>query len=176
MAIYKLSITIVDAKGKPSRTTLYNPDTNSIGTPIDIVALINAGVAMTEIIAKLAKGGVSGASLCVDLGSQIGSAQFVPDADSDVEEGALFNFRTLSNFFTRSRIPTFDEAKLVPGTDDVDLTDPDVAAYTSAMLTGVSVNDSEGNPITVNFSDSRGDDVNVMESAYESFQSSGKRR
>lgn len=170
MAVVSLTYTVVDNKGEQSTITLYTTDNQ------DLTALINAAIQTAQLIANVLTGKlVEKASLCVniDLGILSNNTAAV---GSDVEEGALFFFETAAGVDKRNRLPTFDEAKIITGTRDVDGTDVDVLALQSQIAGGASVEDGTGATVSVTFGDSRGSDITIAGEAYESFQSSRNRR
>lgn len=83
-----------------------------------------------------------------------------PIGGSDVEEGALFNFRTVNNYPTKFRVATFKEEFMVAGTENVDLSDLTVQAFFEAVEVGL------GTP-AVQPSDWHSDDISVLVSAYD---------
>lgn len=105
-------------------------------------------------------------TLSVDLEPTIRSAPLV---GSDVEEGAQLIWRTVGGFVARQRIPTFDEALILPGTREVDTSDGDVAAYLQFMS---AQNIEMTEDWTVVVSDSRGDALASLRTAKEDFNRS----
>lgn len=168
MALVAVNFTVVDGKGQESVVTLYTTDS------FTLPQLLAAAVAMVPLVRNMITGGVKSCSLSidVDLASLFGSFPSIPipDADSDTEEGALFIFRTALAHDKRNRIPTFDETLFFSGTREVDIADGQVAPFVTAITAGVSAGGA-----TVTFVDSRLEDINALEDAYESFQSSRKR-
>ncbi len=104
----------------------------------------------------------------VDLPAGLRAA---PSANSDVEEGGRFQFRTANNFFTSSRLPTLDESKVNAGSRDLNLTDADIAAFVQAVISGIDLTAAGGSG-TVTPCDKRNEDVASLEFAREAFQSS----
>lgn len=152
--------TIKDAKGKSSVMKMNMPDSADIAIAKTFIG------STAQLIDPLIKGQIVdlGIGLAVDLpGSGLKTA---PLADSDVEEGARFSWRTAVNSFTNFRIPTFDEAKMVSGTPNVDLTDTDVDDFVQRVLAGQTVG-----LINVSPSDDRGEDITELSSAREDFTS-----
>jgi hypothetical protein len=88
-----------------------------------------------------------------------------------VEEGARFQFATVGGFATGHRVATFTEAKIVPGSRDVDLVDGDVAAWVNALVSGIDTAPAGGSGV-VGASDARNDDIVSLKFAREQFQSS----
>lgn len=84
----------------------------------------------------------------------------IPVADVDGEIQALFNFRNADGKIRSISIPGFDRSYLLPGTDKVNTTNPDVVAF---------VNDYKGGTIV----DLGAVDITDLKSAVEYF---GKKR
>jgi hypothetical protein len=156
-----LVYSVQDAKGKISTVKINFPSNVDIGQVASF-----AGDTAT-MINNIIKGRIvdAGIGLAVDLsGATIRSA---PDPDSDVEEGARFQFEAASGAITGFRLPTFDEAKLVAGTKNVDLADTDVDTFVDRILAGKTTGLVNASP-----SDDRGSDIVNLASARENFQSS----
>lgn len=152
--------TIKDAKGKKATKK------------VNFGASANLGMvrAWAENFAPLLANVIKGQIVDIGIGIGVtlpGGLPTAPDADADVEEGARFNWRTAIGSNTEFRIPTFDEAKLVAGTNQVNTADADVTAVINQMITGHTVALENIQP-----TDERGSDVVALESARESFQSS----
>ncbi len=60
-----------------------------------------------------------------------------PDADSDIEEGALFVYEDADGRFYKQRVPTFLETLILTGTRQVDNSNAAVQALTDAIITGL---------------------------------------
>lgn len=89
-------------------------------------------------------------------------------ADSDVEEGARYQMETGTGFFTAMRLPTFDEALILPGSREVDRVNVSALAFENALELGLVLSSTN----TVQPCDSRGDDIASVVYARESFQAS----
>lgn len=167
MAIPKafVSYTILDAKGQKAVTHINFPLEAAESGFIDV--LTDFAVTTGSIIDALLKGQVFdiGIGISVPMTSVI--RKLTPDADSDVEEGGRFQFITALGSLTGMRLPTFDEAYLLPGTKEVDLSDSEVDAFVDRMTEGRTVT-----LVNVSPSDERGEDIEAISSARESFQSS----
>mgnify|MGYP001039277367 CR=1 FL=1 len=158
----KLIVGVDDGKGESSTIELNMTD------GLLLADYEGAALAMEPIIQNLITGVVSGMNIIVPVALPL--PRPLPDVNSDVEEGALFNWATnVTGVSSRNRIPTFDEAFINPGSRDVDLLDLTVVAFLDAMSTGV------GTP-NVTFEDYRGADITGATSAYELFQRSRTRR
>jgi len=164
MALVTVNLTVVDGKGQESTVALYTTDGYTLPQ------LVAAVIAVAPMVKNLITGGIARAALLIDVDISAISGIGTIDPDSDTEEGAIFIFGTALGHDKRNRIPTFDETKLLSGTREVDLSDLDVASFNNAMIAGVTAGAA-----TVTFVDSRLEDLNAVQDAYESFQSSRKR-
>lgn len=153
-----------DAKGETSTTEINLPTS---------VTLADVGIfagQMALLINPLITGVITRIGIAWTIALPAG-LRAAPVAGSDIEEGGKFQFRTVNNFYTRSRIPTFDEAKIVAGTNEIDQTDADVAAFVTAMVGGLDLS-LEGGSADVQPSDSRDEDIVALDFARENFVSS----
>lgn len=161
---YTIMYSIVDEKGKTSTTEVKIPGattwTNAVIFAQQLALLID----------DLIVGAITRIGITADVelpGGLTASAA----ANSDVEEGARFQFRTENGFFSGLRLPTFDEAKIAAGTRGVNLADADVAAFVTAMEDGIDLT-SYGGSGTVQPCDGREEDLVTLEFAREQFLSS----
>lgn len=153
--------TILDAKGAKSVTKMNFPINVDIGVLQTFVSTT------AELIDALIHGRIvdAGIGLAVDLSGA--TLKATPDVTSDVEEGARFSWSTAVGSNTTFRLPTFNEAFLLPGTRFVDQADTDVDAFVQRVLQGQTVA-----LVNVSPSDDRGEDIEALNSARESFTSS----
>lgn len=87
--------------------------------------------------------------------------------NSDVEEGAKFQFNTLGGYKTGFRLPTFLETLIASNSRAVDLEDSDVAALVNAIEDGLTITGTLIQP-----TDGRSDDITALVSAKEQFLTS----
>lgn len=155
-----VTFSIQDAKGKVSVMKVNFPTTQTLAElsnwAIDAATAINAIITGKVISA--------GAGFEIDLSGA--TIRATPLSLSDVEEGARFIFRSVIGAITQMRLPTFDEDKMLSGTQSVDTADADVDAFLDLILVGDGVGVGFGHP-----SDDHGSDINALESARESFTS-----
>ncbi|HEX2898414.1 MAG TPA: hypothetical protein VHS96_01725, partial [Bacteroidia bacterium] len=128
-------------------------------------------ISMAESIRLLTTGGLykAGVSFEIDLSASnpgLGFAGWGPVATlaSDVQERAEFVFQTANGFLKRLNLPTIDESIFVPNSSVVDTSDPDVAAFVTAMEDGITVNATLIQPV-----DLRGEDITTLVSATENW-------
>jgi len=160
--IVSMFATIQDAPGSESIVRIHMPNNTEIAnfkTFIQDTAII---------IDALIKGKITNLSigLGVDLPGGIKSA---PDSSADVEEGARFIFNAANGGFARVRLPTFDEAKFVTGSDLVNLTDTDVSNFVDQIVDGETINLQAQFPSAADESD-----IVSLESARSAFSSERK--
>lgn len=158
-----IAYTIQDEKGESSTAFLNIPTSFTIAQAIECAQ--DVGVLIDAVIG----GQLTNIGLCY-LVTLPGGIKATPDAGSDVEEGARFQFRTAANHLTRFRLPTFLEDLILAGTNTVDLADTDVDALVDAVVTGNAV--AAGGGTTVTFTDARDEDITAIDAALESFQRS----
>jgi hypothetical protein len=169
MAFYIL-YTIEDRDGKDSNTEIKIPDSALLSNAAIFAA------EMAQLIDPLIRGVIRriGIAFLIDMAGVTG-IKTAALAGADVEEGAKFGFRTAANFFTGLRLPTFDEAFIIDGTDQVDTEDPDVAAFVTAMVSGIDLSGAGGTG-TISPTTNREEDLVALTYAQESFTSSRKAR
>jgi hypothetical protein len=155
---------ITDEKAKVSTTEVKLP---SATTHADVVIFAQE---MASLIDPLLTGAITRIGITQEVSLPSGLSASAA-ANSDVEEGAKFQFRTNGGFFTSLRLATFDEGNIVAGGREVDQTDTDVAAFITAMTTGIDLTGAGGSGV-VQPSDHRDDDVTALDSAREQFVSS----
>jgi len=154
---------IQDGKGKTSTTEINLPAATT---------LANAEV-MAREVAKLINPIIAGAIVRIGLVRHVSlptGLRATAGANSDVEEGAPFQYRPANGLFSGLRLPTFDEANILAGTRTVNLTGA-VATFNTAMLSGVNLEPAGGTG-TVQPCDKRGEDLVALEFAREQFLSS----
>lgn len=157
---------IKDEKGKLSSTEINLPASTAFA---DVILFAGA---MAQAIEPLISGSIErvGIAYIVAL-STITGLKATPAANSDVEEGARFGFKTVNNFVTALRLPTFREDFVQVGTREVDTVDPAVAAFVTAMRTGINLTPLGGTGVVAPV-DKRNEDITTLDSAKEQFVSS----
>lgn len=155
-----VTYSIQDAKGQTSVSKINFPDSADIAVLKDFVTT-TATMINAFITGKIISAGIG---LEVDLSTA--TIRATPLINSDVEEGARFSWATALNTNTQFRIPTFDEAFLFDGTQEVDTTDPAISTFSDRIIAGRTIG-----LVNVSPSDDRGEDINTLVTARESFQS-----
>jgi hypothetical protein len=163
---FEVIYSIKDGKGKNSTCTIALP------TSVSYASAVSFGIEMAKLVDSLITGQITraGVAFVIDL-SVVSGLKSSPGANSDVEEGAKFQFRTVLNHPTGLRLPTFDETYIVAGSDAVNLTATQVAAFVAGMINGVDIDPSPTTTL-VQPSDQRSEDITALSFAREAFQSS----
>lgn len=158
MAI-NVTFTVRDGKGQESPITIQLPTSVSPG---DAIAF--AKTAWPLVDALIDGGNVVGrVSFEVD-----GLSSANPVGGADVQEIGRFVFKTVNNFTKSLGLPTFLETKLTPGTDLIDTTDADVAAFVTMMESGIDTTPNGGSGV-ISPSDYRGEDLDSLVGAIEAW-------
>lgn len=155
-----------DGSGKPGTSLVtceINPETS-------FANLTNAVEAFALLVEPLIMGQIVGAGFTIEVpvnGVIVGAAA---DVFADVQEKAVFAFRTINGHLKRISIPTFNEVFFSGGGagSTVDITEPDVAAFVDAMIDGIDLAASGGLGL-VQVVDTRDEDVVLLESATQLF-------
>lgn len=155
---------ITDEKAKVSTTEVKLPSATAFAD-VEIFA-----AQMAALIDTVIEGYISRIGIVYQVALP-GGIKSAANANSDVEEGARFQFRTVNGFFSGLRLATFSEALIVAGSKDVDTVNGDVAAFVTAMVTGIDTSGAGGSG-TIQPSDARDEDLTALEFAREQFLSS----
>lgn len=166
----RLTVVIRDAKGATSEFGLYSEK-------LDLADYENGATleAMADNILQDLEPVIDGQiveaywKLPVDLDF----TPQAPAANSDVEEGAKFIWKTERGFKVEARIPTFKESLFLSGTRFVNVASSAVQDFNNTIidgpdaLTGVEED-------RFNMTDNRGEDITELDVAFESFIGSKK--
>lgn len=156
-------VTIQDAPGSESIVKITLPSTSEIAT-----AKTFARNTMV-LIDALVKGKITSASIGIGVDISGLSLKTTADALSDVEEGARFIFASANGGSSTLRLPTFDETKMVSGTDLVDTTDTDVDDFVTQIVDGQTISLQNQFPSAADESD-----IIALTSARSAFQAERK--
>lgn len=130
---YDLTYLVQDDKNLTSLITIPVPSQTAVAD------LLGALDAIGQLIMPLVKGGLKAAAVRI-AGSVTGWDLTDITANSDVQEIGTFLFNTTGPVVKETNLPTFDETLLVANSKVVDTSDADVAAFITAMESGVTVN------------------------------------
>lgn len=158
-----ITVSVVDAKGATSNSTVWVPGAS------DIDDVIEFAEALAQNWANMQTGKVTkvGVTIAVDISSLSNNTL---GANSDVEEGARFGWGVVGGFKSSNRIATFDETLIVSGTKQVDITDTDVAEFIGWMVSGFT----PVSTVVILPTDYRSAVISSQDSALEDFQKSRK--
>ena len=160
MAIaFELVYELEDVSGDVAETSIKIP------TTFQFDAYTEFGRGMASFLDAILGGKVNRASLRAipDLSGLTGNAV---SSTADVEDVAAFVFQTADGRPVRINVPGYDETRTITGSDDIDLTDPDIAAFVTAVTAGVAVTAGTAEPCDV-----AEDDIVSLVSARERFRS-----
>lgn len=164
---YEIYYIIEDGDGKKSRTSFY---VDAAVAPAELPAAIDA---LAMLLCPLLDGAIvdAGYIMAQDLsaGTWYNGLDNVVATTADVEEGATVVFQSAEYYKTSARLATFKESLIVTGTDLVNTSDTDVAAFLAAMTGGLN-NTLEGGTLTdIAMSTSHGEAIDALRSFRESF-------
>lgn len=160
---FSLVYTIRDAQGDPSTTQVHMPTSFSIAQYTEFAA------SMATLIDAMLHGRVEQAELCftADLSGLTGNTIL---STSDVEEVGAFVARTTEGRPVEINVPALNDGVVVAGTNQLDITDPAVAAFVTMLEDGIAVTGG-----TIVPSDVGEDDLEAVVSFTKETRSSGTR-
>lgn len=160
----KLVAEIEDRSGDKGSTSLWMPDAATLAN------ITTFAVAWATALNDIITGKILGVWLFKQLSTVTITDNTLQDA-ADVEHVAKFKFRTVNGIDLICNIPAVDEDVIAAySSDELDLADPQVAAFTTAMTDGISVTGGTIQPCDVG-------EGNIAQVIFgrESFKNSGKR-
>jgi len=162
MAFLSLHVvyTVMDETNKKSTFRISFPNST------DIAVLQEFAWRTAELIDPLIKGKIVDIGISASVEFASADVKASPLVGSDVEDGAYFAFESASQFTSGFTVPTWDEAFIVSGSDNVDIVDADVDAFVDRITAGYTQLLTNVSP-----SDNRGSDLETLITAKESFRS-----
>lgn len=161
----ELNYAISDAKGKATTFGMNFPGN------VDIPLLTGDFAPSTaEILDKIIDGKIEDASASINVNLNGVTLKTAPLPGCDIEEGAIFTFRSTVGAPTTMRIPTFDEEFGLETGDAVDLSAEPVDDFVQRIIQG----DTQG-ATTVRWTDSHGNNVAGLTRAADSFKKSKRK-
>lgn len=157
-----VTYTIKDGKNKNSIMKLNFPIGSDIGVLRSNFVPTTATLLNAIITGKIVEAGIG---VGVDLSGA--TIRATPDANADVEEGALFTAAAANGATTTFRVPTIDESKFFPNSTVIDGGDADMAPFILRVINGQTVGVTNVSPST-----DRGEDIVDITTAVDSFQAS----
>lgn len=158
----RIIFSIKDNKGKISTTEVKIP------TGITLSNMIEFAGDMAVLIDAITTGQIVGVSLGISIDTSALGLTAAAGSTADVEEKGRFQFQTAGGYYTTVNIPCFSDTDVIAGSDSIDQSDTEVAAWLTAMISGITLGDAS----TVQPCDSREDDIDVLSSAFERFRAS----
>lgn len=155
-----ITLTVRDGKGHVS-----NPSVHVLSTTI-LDDLIEYGQEFATLVDAVITGEIIAISATIRIA--LPGALDAVAANSDVEEGAMFIMDAAGGVKSRLRVPTFDEAMMVSGSQLVDLTDADVIALVGILEDGFTTT----TPTDVDTVEYREADIETVQAAYDAFTKS----
>lgn len=134
MAItYGITYTFVDDSGEEATSTV------SVPTGFSIAQYVEFARAMADLVDNIVSGLVSRAELTVEVDiSSITSN--VAGTGADVQEISSFQFATAVGRPVNVNVPgTIEENYVIPNSDEIDQSNANIAAFITAMETGIAV-------------------------------------
>lgn len=132
----------IDAKGRTSFTTVRLP------TGFTLSDYAEAGQAIAQLMTDISLARVTSCSVVVPVDLSTATLRAVAANASDIFQKMYAQFSSaVAGFRARFKLPTFDETLSPVGTDQVDQSDPDVAALLTAMTSGISVTGGTIQPV-----------------------------
>jgi len=129
--MWNVTFTVADGEGHTGQVTVY----------LDGAVTITNVDAWADLAAVALSGMIEGSVVAITVSRLLGVLTNVAAPESDIELKGRFVFAALG---TTKRlvqsIPTFLRSKLLPNTDQIDLTDPDVDTWVDLMVDGITVN------------------------------------
>lgn len=155
-----IRIDIVDAKGKSSFTKVRIPN------GFTLAGYSEFAVGIAQLMANISTGRITNVSYCVSLDLSGAVIKSAASGLSDIAQKMLWGFSTaVAGFRTKMKIPAISELKVISGSDAINLADPDVGAFLSAMEIGILVTGG-----TVQPTDMRQNDITTTDYAREIFR------
>lgn len=161
MPIY-IYYTVADEQGALATIDIEFP----VDTPLDDLPLLLQ--AFSDLIEPLVYGGLQQAGFLVPVDITWPAAS----VNSDIQEKAEFTFTTELGNTKTLNLPTILEGYFRTGSKYIDQTDPDIAAFVTAIEDGIDLSGAGGSG-TVQPCDQRGEDIVFLDKALENW---GKRR
>lgn len=157
------------AAGDKPGTSIVSVEIPLATTPANALAFARG---LADIVSPLIVGGIIGAGVTFEVDLSSLSLDEVGTALADVQERAVFAFRTLAGKVKRIGIPTFNE-NLLQGAGaygNVDLTDTDVQAFVTAMEDGITLTGYGGTGVVAPV-DTNDSDLVLLETASQDYSS-----
>lgn len=158
-----VNYTFTDAKGKSSMCKVRVP------TGFSLTQYGEFAVAMGQLVANLSDGAITDISVGIPVNLSGATIRGAALSFADVAKKALFMAASsVSGLFAKFFIPTFDEANVTSGSDEINAADADIAAYVAVIESGITTGGETVQPIDV-----RGNDIADVTEMREIFRKFG---
>lgn len=155
-----LSYQIEDIKGDITSFSIQFPSTADV-----VIMRDNFAPDTAVLLDEFIDGKINGATATINVNLDGVSIKDAPILGADVEEGAVFSFRSTAGAPTNFRIPTIDETYGLETGRAVDTSDPAIDAIIQRIVNGVTVGLTN-----VRFADSHGNNVSAFQKAVDGFR------
>lgn len=161
---YEMTYTLTDVSGESATTSIHLP------TAFSLAQFTEFGRAMADLVDNIVDGLVSRCELTLHFDvTAITSNLALPGIN--IEEISAFQFVTAAGRPVEINVPGTNELHVIAGSDELDQSQADIAAFITAVEDGIAVT---GGTITVTDIDS--EDVVATVYAREAARASGTRR
>lgn len=152
--------TFVDSNGKRGRTKIRVPNGFSIAQYREF------GQAMAQVFVDVSHAQVEKVQIAAQLDLSSAGLDAIATITSDRFQKLHMTFRSaVAGFRKLIQIPAFDEGFLIAGSQDLDLSHPDVDAVETVMIDGIVTSGGTIQPVT-----ERGYDLTATESGNMKFR------
>lgn len=160
MAAVAVHFTIIDEKGKTSKTSVHVP------TGFSVAQYTAFAQSMAQLIANIIDGQITEVSVSLPLSLSGATIRAVALAAADIFKKVFFQARSVvAGLVGKFNIPTYDEANTITGSDQVDQSDTEVAALIALIENGANISGEVVQPV-----DKRGNDLSTVSIARENFR------
>ena len=154
------NVVIQDGNGNNASTKVRLPN------GFTIAQYREAGQALAQVIGDMSTGQVVNVGIGLNLDFGSAGLKVSPLSLSDVYNKARYIFNAGTTGFRKIlNLPAINDNAIVDGSQNIDSTLPDVQAFETAMLSGISTVDGTIAPVT-----NRGQDLTAVSTAIESFR------
>lgn len=122
---FKGTILFIDREQNEFTRTVYSGAASHGAALTEIGELVGLMVPLTDCVIR-----------GYEVAQYVANDNGIPTADVDGEIQALFNFRNADGRIRALSIPGFDRSYLITGTDQVNVTHPDVVAFVNDFIGG----------------------------------------